>query len=64
MPAISQYTVDITIRVREGHHEGPAEALAAAIEKLGIADQAVIVASNIIKRPDGVTAAAKVREAS
>lgn len=50
MPAVNHYTVDITIRVRDGRYEGPAEALQAAIAKLGITDQGLIVSTNVSRR--------------
>ena len=56
MPQANYYTVDITIRVRNGHHPGPQEALADAIARLGLAEQdlSAIVHTSVTKRPDGV----------
>ena len=49
MPAANRYAVDITVRIREGWHDGPGEALQAAITQMGITDQALIVHTEVRK---------------
>ena len=53
MPQANYYTVEITAQIREGHHNGPREALEHALAKLDI-DSGLIVSARVFRRPEGV----------
>ena len=50
---MNYYTVDIVVRVRNGSHEGPSEALADAMSQLSIPDNAVVSRAEVVRRPSG-----------
>jgi hypothetical protein len=52
MPQANYYTVEITVRIREGRYDGPEEALAAALEDLNISRE-LIVHATVSKRMEG-----------